>query len=237
MRSHQRKKPIWLYAAFVVIGAGAFYLSFELGRYQAGYSKLDERRREAALEQTIAERDKALDELRRQQAILETSHEIDQETYSQVEANLGDLQAKIQAQEEELAFYRGIVSPGDGISGLQNPRPRGIAGGRRAAAPVAAHPRPGDRSQQAGRGNGPDQIQRQPGRRARGVRARRPRRGRNGTPEIDYGFRYFQSLEEDLVLPVGFEPATVEVEVRPREPRGEPLTQSFPWESVLVSTG
>jgi hypothetical protein len=236
MRSHQRKKPIWLYAAFVVIGAGAFYLSFELGRYQAGYSKLDERRREAALEQTIAERDKALDELRRQQAILETSHEIDQETYSQVEANLGDLQAKIQAQEEELAFYRGIVSPGDGISGLriqdlevlpEDAERRhllrlilvqAIVHNKRVAGTV--------RIKLSGSLDG------EPAEFALGDLV-----AAGGDTEIDYGFRYFQSLEEDLVLPVGFEPATVEVEVRPREPRGDPVMQSFPWESVLVSTG
>jgi hypothetical protein len=51
-------------------------------------------------------------------------------------------------------------------------------------------------------------------------------------PEIAYAFRYFQSLEQALVLPEGFEPATVEVEIWPREPRGEPITRSFQWVAV-----
>ena len=32
---------------------------------------------------------------------------------------MGELQAQIQAQEEELVFYRGIVSPQDGVAGLR----------------------------------------------------------------------------------------------------------------------
>ncbi len=236
MRSHQRKKPVLLYAALTIVLAAAIYLSFELGRYQAGYSKLDERRQETALEQTIAERDKVIEELRRQQAILETSREIDQETYSRVEDNLGDLQAKIQAQEEELAFYRGIVSPGDGVSGLriqdlevlpEDSEQRHLL--RLILVQAIVHSK---RVTGTVRIKFSGNLDGQPA-----EFALQDLVAEGTDPEIDYGFRYFQSLEEDLVLPVGFEPATVEVEVRPREPRGEPLTQSFPWASVLVSTG
>jgi hypothetical protein len=49
---------------------------------------------------------------------------------------------------------------------------------------------------------------------------------------MGYDFRYFQSIEQALVLPVGFEPATVEVEIWPREPRGERISRSFEWAAV-----
>lgn len=236
MRSHQRKKPIVLSVALAVIVFAAIYLSFELGRYQAGYSRLDERRQEAALAQTIKERDAVIDELRRQQAILETSREIDKETYAQIEANLSDLQEKIQAQEEELAFYRGIVSPGDGVSGLriqdlevlpEDSEQRHLL--RLILVQAIVHNK---RVTGTVRIKFSGSLDGQPAEYSLAdvVAA-------GGDREIAYAFRYFQSLEEDLVLPVGFEPATVEVEVRPREPRGEPLTQSFPWARVLVSTG
>ena len=52
-------------------------------------------------------------------AIFETSREIDKETYARIQANLADLQARIQSQEEELMVYRGIVSPQDGAQGLR----------------------------------------------------------------------------------------------------------------------
>ncbi len=49
---------------------------------------------------------------------------------------------------------------------------------------------------------------------------------------LDYDFRYFQTLERELVLPVGFEPDTVTVEARPREPRGDAVTQQFSWDTL-----
>ena len=112
-------RPIWIYALVALLGAGSLYLAFELGRYQSGYSLLDQRRERATFEQRLTEELGVSDELRRQLAIAETGSDIDRATYSQVETTLGELQAKIQAQEEELVFYRGIVSPQDGVAGLR----------------------------------------------------------------------------------------------------------------------
>ena len=231
MRARQRKTAIFAFAAGAAVLGAAVFLSFELGRYQAGYSKLDARREAQGLEELLAAREAVIEDLRREQAILETSREIDRETYAQVEANLDRLQARIQAQEEELAFYRGIVSPGDGIVGLRvqdldvlpedseqhhllrlilvqaivhNRRVRGTVS-LRFKGMLDEEPAEFDLEQLV----------------KEGVR-----------PEMAYDFRYFQSLEQPLVLPVGFEPQTVEVEIRPREPRGDSITRSFQWTAV-----
>lgn len=50
--------------------------------------------------------------------------------------------------------------------------------------------------------------------------------------ELEYDFRYFQGLEQEITLPVGFEPLGVEIEVRPSQPPGEPLTQTFDWAAL-----
>src|SRR5690606_34897958 len=71
------------------------------------------------VEARLAEQTAARAELERENAVLRTSREVDRETYAQVEANLARLETTIQAQEEELAFYRGIVSPQDGHLGLR----------------------------------------------------------------------------------------------------------------------
>ena len=99
--------------------------AFELGRYQSGYSMLDHRRERAALAERLAEEQGANDELRRQLAIAETAGDIDRATYSQVESTLGDLQAQIQAQEEELVFYRGHRLAAGRRRGIADPKPRG----------------------------------------------------------------------------------------------------------------
>src|SRR5262252_6837693 len=115
-----RRDRSWLgYAAAAVLVVAGAYLSFELGRYESGYSILDHRRAVVALNEQISDERAKSDELRRQLAIFETSREIDHETYARIQANLGDLQARIQSQEEELMVYRGIVSPQDGASGLR----------------------------------------------------------------------------------------------------------------------
>ena len=117
-RAH-RQTDLDLRARSRSLGVGCLYLAFELGRYQSGYSMLDHRRERAALAERLAEERGVSDELRRQLAIAETAGDIDRATYSQVESTLGELQAQIQAQEEELVFYRGIVSPQDGVAGLR----------------------------------------------------------------------------------------------------------------------
>src|SRR5262245_1231586 len=98
MAAVSNRSTLFYVVTAVVLLEGA-YLSFELGRYRSGYSILDHRRTVAALEQQLDEEHATSDELRRQVAIFETSGEIDRETYAQIEANLAELQARIQSQE------------------------------------------------------------------------------------------------------------------------------------------
>ena len=86
------------HAAVLVLIVAGLYLSFELGRYQAAYSQLDAWREAEAYQGEIAARNRTIDDLERQIAILETSGEIDRETYASVEANLAELQARRDAR-------------------------------------------------------------------------------------------------------------------------------------------
>ena len=214
----------------VVLLAGA-YLSFELGRYRSGYSILDHRRTVAALEQQLDEERTTSDELRRQVAIFETSGEIDRETYAQVEANLAELQARIQSQEEELVFYRGIVSPQDGVAGLRiqslevlpadNERHYSL---RLVLVQAIVHSR---------RVSGVVKLQlegTQDGQMASFDAAELAADDANY--DMAYEFRYFQGLECELALPPGFEPARVNVEIWPNESRSQKVAQSFEWSAV-----
>jgi hypothetical protein len=45
--------------------------------------------------------------------------------------------------------------------------------------------------------------------------------------QLPFQFRYFQNLEQDIVLPEGFEPRAVNVEVR--SARLAPVRESYPW--------
>ena len=221
-------RPLWMYAVAVVVVLGALYLAFELGRFRSGFSVIDHRHEVSALTQRIEQERAASDELRRQLAIAQTSGEIDRETYSQVESNLSNLQAKIQAQEEELVFYRGIVSPQDGVAGLriQSLEVLPADGERRYSVRLVlvqaiVHSR---------KLTGQIKLQ------LEGVRDGQMASldgsqlaASDGRYDMAYDFRYFQGLETELELPVGFEPQRINVEIWPNEARADKISQSFEW--------
>jgi hypothetical protein len=227
-----RSSRRWLpYAvAGVLLLAGA-YLCFELGRYESGYSVIDHRRVVAGLKEQVTQQRTAADELRRQIAIFETSRRIDQETYSQIQANLADLQARIQSQEEELMVYRGIVSPQDGVSGLRIQSlsvvpadgerhfvvrlvlVQAIVHSRRVSGTVKLQLE----GVQDGRMTALDAADLAPDKAAY---------------DMAYEFRYFQGLESELILPVGFEPGRFRVAIAPNDAHAEKVEQSFEWTDV-----
>ena len=227
-RSSRRWLPYAVAGALLLAGA---YLCFELGRYQAGYSMIDHRRVVSELKEQIGQQRMAADELRRQIAIFETSRRIDQETYSQIQANLADLQARIQSQEEELMVYRGIVSPQDGVSGLRIQSLSVVpADGERhfvvrlVLVQAIVHSR---------RVSGTVKLQ------LEGVQDGRMTAldaadlvSDKASYDMAYEFRYFQGLESELILPVGFEPGRFRVEIAPNDPHAEKVQQSFEWSDV-----
>jgi hypothetical protein len=226
-----RRKPIGLYLLSTLVVVGGGVLAYELGRFNGGYSFLDQRRERDELTAQIGERDQTIEELKRRLAVLETSQEIDRETYSQVEANLNELQARIQSQEEELAFYRGIISPEEGAAGVRvqsfelRPADRenayvlhlvlvqAITHDRRVSGTV--------HFEFAGSLDG------EPTALALDTLVSA---GSDG--DLAYSFRYFQDLQREFVLPAGFEPDEVQMQIRPREPSGQPIGQTFAWSAV-----
>ena len=222
-------KPAWIHVLLAFVATGCLYLVFELGRYQSGYSMLEHRRERAALTQRLAAEQGTNDELRRQLAIAETGGDIDRATYSQVESTLADLQAQIQAQEEELVFYRGIVSPQDGVAGLriQSLEVLPSDGERRyllqlLLVQAIVHSR---------RVSGAVKLQLegvQGGQTASFDVAELITPGR--PYDVAYEFRYFQALEAELTLPIEFEPQRVTVEIWPKG--AERINQTFPWPAV-----
>ncbi|MEO8467891.1 MAG: DUF6776 family protein [Gammaproteobacteria bacterium] len=218
----------WMYALAAAVAFGALYLAFELGRFRSGFSVIDHRRDIAALTRRIDEERTAGEELRRQIAIAQTSGEIDRETYSQVESNLSNLQAKIQSQEEELVFYRGIVSPQDGVAGLriQSLEVLPADGERRYSVRVVVVQAVVHSKKLAG------QIKLQ----IEGMRDGQmvsldgsQLAAGDGRYDMAYDFRYFQGLETELELPLGFEPQRINVEIWPGEAKAEKVYQSFDW--------
>jgi len=224
-------RSTWFYAAVALVAVGCLYLAYELGRYQGGYSIIDHRRERAALTAKLAEEQGVSDELRRQLAIGETASDIDRATYAQVETTLGDLQAQIQAQEEELVFYRGIVSPQDRIAGLRIQSLEALPSDgegryvvRLLLVQAIVHSR---------RVSGAVKLQLEGIKDGQMASFDAAELVVPGQPyDMGYEFRYFQGLEAELALPVGFEPQRMIVEIWPNEARAERINQTFEWPAI-----
>jgi hypothetical protein len=214
----------------IICAGGIAFLAYELGSYQAGYAVLDVRREARANETRLAERDRTIESLRRQIAILETAREIDRETYALVEQNLEQLEGQIQSQEEELAFYQGIVSPEDGSAGLriQSIDIEPLAPERHflirfvLVQAIVHSGRVTGGVELAVLGTSDDGVD--------AVLDLATLVGDESFAEISYDFRYFQTIEREVLLPPGFAAESVELRISPSEPRGAGLVQNYSWD-------
>ena len=204
------------------------YLVFEFGRIRAGYDTVEAANIRQAYEDHITQLDNKIIELKQEVALLETNREIDSESYKDVEASLTKLEVKIQEQRDAIAFYRGIVSPSDGNSGLRVQDlklTRGKAEREFNVRLVLVQAMKHDRKVSGdvnlsvvGEQNGvettyafaqliPDEADK----------------------AWVYSFRYFQDFDRQLVLPDGFTPEHITVEVRSRTRSISSIEETFAW--------
>lgn len=204
------------------------YLVFEFGRIRAGYDTVEAGNIRQAYDDRIAQLDTEIIELKQEVALLETNREVDRESYKEVEAGLAALEVKIQEQRDAIAFYRGIVSPSDGNSGLRVQDlklTRGKAEREFIVRLVLVQAMKHDRKVSGdvnlsvvGEQNGvettyafeeliPDEADK----------------------AWVYSFRYFQDFDRQLVLPDGFTPDRITVEVRSRTRSISSIEETFAW--------
>ena len=214
------------FLALLVVFTG--YLVFEYGRISAGYDVIDAASERGELEAHIKSLDDEIEALKQEVALLETHREIDREAYREVEGSLITLQAKIQEQRDAIAFYRGIVSPADGNSGLRVQDLKLTRGAkerefnmRLVLVQAMKHDRKvsGDvavsiEGSEDGAG------------RTYALTDLLPADADKAWP---FSFRYFQDFDRQLVLPDGFTPERVHVEVRSKTRSISSIEESFAW--------
>jgi hypothetical protein len=214
--------PVAAVIAAVVLAGYAYSRGQASAGLNAAQAALD--RRELVARATHLEEENA--QLNVRIAELEMARRLDREAYGQVEKTLGELQSQLSRQGDDLAFYRSIVSPADGVQGLriqrfevqpgdeprefllkltliQAMRHESVAAG---LAQVVVHGMQGDR----------------PARYSVGELLGRPK------AQLPFSFRYFQTVEQVVTLPEGFEAFEAEVQLRSSKLRS-PVQQSFPW--------
>ena len=111
-----KSKFIWGIIFLVLVISG--WTLFDYGRFLAGYDSRDAGNEIDGLLQTQKHLEKRIETLREDKAVLERAAQIERKAYNELDTTLKILQAEILEHKEELAFYRGIVSPKDSSSGL-----------------------------------------------------------------------------------------------------------------------
>ena len=204
------------------------YLVFEFGRIKAGYDVVDAAAERQVYEDHIEDLDQQIIALKQEVALLETHREIDQGAYKEVEGSLAALQAKIQEQRDAIAFYRGIVSPADGKSGLRVQDlklTRGKAEREFNLRLVLVQAKQHDRKV-SGDVNLSVQGSQDGVEKSYTFTQLVP-------PEADkswaFSFRYFQDFDRRLVLPDGFTPERIRVEVRSKTRSIESIEENYAW--------
>jgi hypothetical protein len=211
--------------ALVLLG---LYVTYEFGRFDAGFDRLAVAQQRTELTVQIERLEAANRELRVALAAQETSRIGQTRERSEVAKTIGELQAQVARQSQDLAFYRGIV--GEGAQG------------------------PAIRIQQL-RMLGSDQTPTQVRMQLVLVRPVRPEDVISGTVavtiegsrgelaesyelakltgdqqrELRFNFKYLQTIDQPLTLPAGFRPERTTIELRPTRKGAEIVRQTFLW--------
>jgi len=220
---------IWLGSAIaVVILIGAGYLLYQRGIHHAGteWAVLEQKGEELSMQLQEARERNA--ELSQQIAILQRSGEIDRLASLEVRNEFAVLQDQVLALNEELQFYRSIVSPKDGKTGLQIQRFDIQAGSARGVFSYQLMLTQVQRNERYVRGVIEIEVEGMEDGRKRVLPLSVLASDKKG---LKFKFRYFQEFGGELRMPDGFIPERVTVKVLPGgkgKPPGVDKTMEWP---------
>jgi hypothetical protein len=226
--AHSRGRVITTRIIIAAMVLGCAYLIYEFGRIQANFNIVDAGRERQTFEDRIASLDDELATLKETVARLETNQNIDSSAYKDVEVSLVTLQAKIQEQTAEIAFYRGIISPEDGVAGLRVQDLRLTRSGAERAYTVRlvlVQSLKHDRTVSGNVGLYVEGVQ-------NGSEVSYPYSqllGAEADSDWAFKFRYFQDFDREITLPDGFTPESIRIEVRSKTRSISSIEESFAW--------
>ena len=165
-------------------------------------------------------------------AHLEGGSKVEREAYQHANQELVRLQQELLAQKEELAFYRGIVSPSDATLGvnLQSFEVRKKNNQNQYSYKLILTKR--GKSTKRVVGN-TDLLIRGESDGAVSELKLTDLVLEKSSKATKFAFRYFQVFEGDIVLPEGFEPFEVKIGIKPTTSKVKSFTETISWADLL----
>ena len=227
VRPHAPARRVLTVTALTLLAAFALYVVYELGRFDAGYDRLAVSQERAEHQVNIDRLEKANRELRTRLAELDTIRVGRAREQAEVSRTIGDLQAQVARQTQELAFYRGIVAQSATTPGVKIQQLRigtGSKPGRYLVRMnVVRSVRPEDVV------TGSLAVTAEGARDDKAVALDLAALTGGRVRELPFNFRYFQNFEQEIAIPAGFVPERLTIEVRSGKKGISPVTQTFPW--------
>lgn len=233
IRQHAPMRRTVLIVALIILGLAALGAAFEFGQYRAGYNIAAAMQERGRLDASIKQLQQTDGTLQSRVIQLETAVSGHSREDQVVARTIGDLQAQVARQTEELAFYRAVVAEGAPAIGVR------VGTVRVSATKPTDHFLVDVSLVRAGKTDGMT---------TGSVSLTVDGQGAGGKPAtldsltlaaggsagVSYDFRYYQDLEQTVALPPGFRPEHLTVQVSSPRKDVPPLTQTFPWSAVVV---
>jgi hypothetical protein len=227
VRRRSRARRILLALATLLIGVFGLYVIYELGRYNAGYDRQAVSQQRTELEVKIEHLENDNRELRTRLAELDTIRLGRAREQSEVARSMGELQAQVAKQSQELAFYRGVVAQGAASLGVKIEDLRITATAQTGNYVLHLALVRSGRAEALAAGTVQLSVDGELGGTEKTLDLATLSGGRQ--QGLHYDFRYFQDFDQELNLPPGFKPAHLVVEVQSNRHDVTPLSQTFLW--------
>jgi len=214
-------------AVLLLVVAGAVYGMFEFGRYRAGFDAPKAFVERQKLQAEIDAREATISELRAKVAQLESSTVGQTREREEVQRTIGDLQAQVARANQELAFFRGIVTQNANSAEVKIQQARMVATAAankfRIRVTLVQPMKPDTVVSGVVVLSVDGEIDGKPGRADFATLSGGKRH------EIPFTFRYLENIEEEITMPPGMKPEQLLVEVRSNKRGSTPVQQSYVW--------
>jgi cell division protein FtsB len=211
----------------VLIVIGGVYGMFEFGRYRAGYDVVASLRQRTELRREITSLEATIFDLRAKVAQLESSTVGQTREREEVQRTIGDLQAQVARANQELAFFRGIVTQNANSAEVKIQQARMVATATankfRVRVTLVQPMNPDTVVSGVVVLSVDGEVDGKPGRADFATLTSGKRR------EIAFTFRYLENIDEEITMPPGMKPEQLLVEIRSNRRGSAPVQQSYVW--------
>ena len=223
IRRHTPVRARVLQVAGLLIALFALYVVFEFGRYSAGFDRASVSRERAEHERTTAALQGQIRDLHVQVAQLQTLQAGAAREREEIGQELAGLQVQLDRDRQDLAVYRGVIAPAANGTSLQVQQLRITAGDTANHFIVHLTLMQGGKPDAKVSGKVSVRVTGELNGSAGLVG------GMGAAPDGAVSFRYYQAVDYQIVLPMGFHPARVQVTLQDSRADGATATQDFPW--------